>query len=252
MNNIKTYLSLFSGAGGGDLAFQHLIGLKCLGYVEYESYCQRLLKQRIKDGFLDAAPIFGDIRSFNAEGYAKSYKGMVDVVSGGFPCQPFSTAGKKRGAQDERNMWPATLQAIRIIRPKIAYMENVPGLVSCGYLGVILQDLAESGYNAKWCVLGGLEIGEIVDGKRLWIAAFQATCVMLESMDIQKHTTACSYERSAREHSRAIRKAIWQDDYTRIKRDPDAVARGMERFKAIGNGQVPKLAARAFRLLTGG
>ena len=101
------YLSLFSGAGGGDLAMQHLLGFRCVGYVEYENFCQRLLKQRIADGLLDTAPIFSDIRDFNREGYAESYQEMVDLITGGFPCQPFSVAGKQRGHGDERNMWPA-------------------------------------------------------------------------------------------------------------------------------------------------
>ena len=81
-----TYLSLFTGAGGGDLAMQHLLGFKCKGYVEYENYCQEVIKQRITDGLLDSAPIFGDIRAFISEGYAASYQGLVDVITGGFPC----------------------------------------------------------------------------------------------------------------------------------------------------------------------
>ena len=89
------YLSLFSGACGGDLGCQHLLGWNCKGYVEYEEYCQKVIRQRQKDGLLDAAPIFGDIRKFISEGYAESYKGMVDVVSGGWPCQPHSVAGKR-------------------------------------------------------------------------------------------------------------------------------------------------------------
>ena len=89
------YLSLFSGAGGGDLAMQHLIGMKCVGYVEIEEYCQKLIAQRISDGYLDEAPIFTDIKEFNRQGYARAYKGMVDVICGGFPCQFFSTAARE-------------------------------------------------------------------------------------------------------------------------------------------------------------
>lgn len=70
------YLSLFSGACGGDLGLQHLLGWKCRGYVEHDSYCQKVIKQRIADGFLDAAPIFGDIRDFNKGGFAGSYQGF--------------------------------------------------------------------------------------------------------------------------------------------------------------------------------
>lgn len=86
-------LSLFSGAGGGLLATHHLLGWETVGYVEFNEYCQKVIAQRIKDGLLDNAPIFGDIRAFVSEGYAASYTGMVDVVSGGVPCQDISSAG---------------------------------------------------------------------------------------------------------------------------------------------------------------
>ena len=82
-------LSLFSGAGGGLLGTK-LLGWKTVGYVEWNEFCQKILSERIKEGILDEAPIFNDIKLFNSEGYASSYKGMVDVVTGGFPCQPFS------------------------------------------------------------------------------------------------------------------------------------------------------------------
>src|SRR3990167_11417581 len=95
-------LSLFSGAGGGLLGSK-LLGWNCVGYVESNEYCQKVLRQRIADGFLDAAPIFGDIRKFISEGYAASYQGMVDVVTAGFPCQPFSISGKGFGKDDHRN-----------------------------------------------------------------------------------------------------------------------------------------------------
>ena len=79
------YLSLFSGASGGDLAMQHLLGFTCKGYVEYESYCQKVIKQRIQDGLLDSAPIWGDIREFISGGFAEAYADMVDLVCAGFP-----------------------------------------------------------------------------------------------------------------------------------------------------------------------
>src|SRR3990167_9497742 len=84
-------LSLFSGAGGGLLGTK-LLGFKHIGYVEWDDYCQRVIAQRIKDGILDEAPIFGDIRSFIDQGYADAYSGLVDIITGGFPCQDISIA----------------------------------------------------------------------------------------------------------------------------------------------------------------
>lgn len=192
-------LSLFSGVCGGSLATKYYLGWRCLGYVENEPYCQKVIRQRIEDGLLDAAPIFGDVRKFISGGYAESYQGMVDVVTAGFPCQPFSVAGKRAGEDDERNMWPATRNVIRIVRPRWTLLENVPGLASnskeevgeegeCiiyqgnrkankfivkgSYLGRILGDLAEAGYDAKWTVLGADDCGAPHRRKRLWILAY--------------------------------------------------------------------------------
>lgn len=164
-------LSLFSGAGGGLLASK-LLGWRTIGYVEYNDYCQRVIRQRIDDGILDDAPIFGDIRAFIRDGYAAAYQGMVDVVSGGFPCQPFSIAGKRAGADDPRNMWPATIATIRAIRPRFAFLENVPALLNSGYFGTIVVDLAESGYSVRWRRLSGAELGAPHKRDRLWIVAY--------------------------------------------------------------------------------
>ena len=164
-------LSLFSGAGGGLLGTK-LLGWRNVGYVEWDSYCQRVLAQRIDDGYLDPAPIFTDVREFVKSGAAAEYRGFADVVTAGFPCQPFSVAGKRAGADDERNMWPATIDCIRAVRPRFAFLENVPGLLVSGYFGRILGDLAESGYDCRWRILSAAEMGAPHRRKRLWIVAY--------------------------------------------------------------------------------
>jgi DNA (cytosine-5)-methyltransferase 1 len=168
-------LSLFSGAGGGLLG-TFLLGWTPIGYVEWDDYCQRVLAARIRDGYLPAAPIFGDVREFVESGAAREYRGFADVVTAGFPCQPFSVAGKRRGADDERNMWPATAEVLRVVRPRYALMENVPGLLapSHGYFGTVLGDLAEMGFDARWGVLGADDAGAPHRRKRLWIVATDA------------------------------------------------------------------------------
>jgi len=166
-------LSLFSGSGGGVLATTHLLNWRTVGYVEFNPYCQQVLAQRIKDELLDQAPIFGDVRAFIAEGYADAYKGMVTVISAGFPCQPFSVAGRQKAEDDPRNMWPATLDVIRRVEPRYCLLENVPGLLSRKhrYFETILKDLAESGYNAKWKVISAAEVGAPHKRDRLFIVA---------------------------------------------------------------------------------
>ncbi len=174
-------LSLFSGAGGGLLGTK-LLGWSAVGYVEFNDYCQRVLTQRIKDGYLEKAPIFSDIRAFISEGYAESYKGMVDVITAGFPCQPFSVAGKGLGVDDPRNMWPATRDCLDIIRPRNALLENVPGLLTHGYIRRIFGDLAEMGYDCRWGIIGADDAGAPHRRKRLWIVANSS------SKGLQRHS----------------------------------------------------------------
>jgi DNA (cytosine-5)-methyltransferase 1 len=161
-------LSLFSGAGGGLLATKYLLGWECKGYVEYDNYCQKVIEQRIKDGLLDAAPIFGDINSFIAEGYAESYSGMVDVITSGFPCQEFSVAGKRAGEKGSRNKWPETRDTIGIVRPRFVLLENVPGLLSFPYVWTILSEITEMGYDCRWGIVGADDAGAPHRRKRWW------------------------------------------------------------------------------------
>lgn len=165
-------LSLFSGCGGGLLASK-LLGWRTLGYVEREAYRCRVLAQRISDGILENAPVYcGRVSEFVRGGYAESYKGLVDVLSAGFPCQPFTNSGKQLAAADERNAWPETLECIKTIQPPEIFLENVPGLLAGhGYFRTILQDLAGAGYNAAWACVGAENLGATHKRKRLWILA---------------------------------------------------------------------------------
>lgn len=241
-------LSLFSGAGGGLLATKHLLDWNCIGYVENEPYCQEVLKQRIADGFLDAAPIFGNIRTFISEGYAEAYQGMVDVITAGFPCQPFSVAGKQKAEQDERNMWPSTLKTIRTIRPRYAFLENVPGLLAAshGYFGTILSGLAEAGYDAKWTVLGADDVGGSFQGKRLFVVAPANSSNGKERVGPFKNWTTQIQQKT----SRKMFRKMWLQTIERNAGSYNGMAHYLERGRAIGNGQVPAVVALAWKVLT--
>jgi len=164
-------LSLFSGAGGGLLASKHLLGWRTIGYVEIEEYCQKVIAQRIKDGLLDEAPIFTDIKSFNRDGYAEIYKGLVDVISGGFPCQDISCAGKGAGITGKRSgMWFEMETAIRTIRPRYVFIENSPMLLIRGF-DRVLCGLSEMGYDARWGIISAADVGAPHLRKRIWVVA---------------------------------------------------------------------------------
>lgn len=164
-------LSLFSGSGGGLLAGK-LLGWKPIGYVEKDEYCQQVIAQRIRDGLLDNAPIFSDIKVFLDSGCAGLYRGVTDIITAGFPCQPFSAAGKRKGVGDSRNLWPETMECIRQIRPQYAFLENVAGLISNGYIRTVLGDLAEGGYDSRWRIVSAADVGAPHRRDRLWILAY--------------------------------------------------------------------------------
>lgn len=247
-----TELSLFTGAGGGLLGTK-LLNWRTLGYVEYEDYCQRVIAQRIEDGLLDDAPMFGDIRAFISEGYAESYQGMVDVVTAGFPCQPFSVAGKRAGADDPRNMWPATLEVICKVRPRFCLLENVSALLVSGYFGTVLGGLAEGGYDCRWRILSAAEMGGAHRRDRLWIVAHTRGMGWeneLHFQDRPNDEASSRWNACFKDDVRAARNGHKHCRYSDDVRICDGLAEHVDRLTAIGNGQVPIVAATAWRLLT--
>lgn len=139
------YLSLFSGIGGLDLGLDRA-GMTCVGQVEIDPFCRKVLAKHWPE-----VPRHDDVRTA-VEWWLGESRPAVDVVAGGFPCQPVSNAGLRLAQQDPRWGWPATYVVIRELRPRFAILENVPGLLRRG-MGDVLGDLAESGYDAQWdCV----------------------------------------------------------------------------------------------------
>lgn len=159
-------LALFAGAGGGILGGK-LTGFKTVCGVEWDPYCQAVLLARQADGILDRFPIWDDIQTFNG----KEWNGCIDVITAGFPCQPFSQAGHQKGEDDERNMWPDTIRILREVGAEWALLENVPGLVTSGYFGTILRELAEAGFDAEWDLFSAFSEGAPHLRERLWIVA---------------------------------------------------------------------------------
>ena len=159
-------LALFAGAGGGILG-GILCGFRTVCAVEIEPYCREVLLRRQHDGVLPLFPIWDDIKTFDGRGWS----GLVDIITAGFPCQPFSIAGRRKGEADERNLWPETARVIREVRPRWCLLENVPGLLGSGYFGRILGDLAESGYSVRWDCIPASAVGAPHRRDRLWIVA---------------------------------------------------------------------------------
>jgi len=162
-----THLSLCTGYGGIDLGLARVVSnLRTVAYCEREAAAIELLLSRMEGGQLDAAPIWTDLRTFPWP----AFSGRVDILSGGYPCQPFSAAGKRLGADDERHLWPAIADGIRILRPRLCFFENVEGHITLG-LSSVLSDLEELGYEATWGVFSASEVGAPHQRKRVFIMA---------------------------------------------------------------------------------
>lgn len=159
-------LALFAGAGGGILG-GHLLGWRTVCAVEFDAYARNVLLARQRDGWLPRFPIWDDVRTFDG----KPWRGRVDVVSGGFPCQDISAAGKGAGIKGKRSgLWREMARIIGEVRPDYVWVENSPMLVGRG-LAVVLGDLAEMGYDARWGIVGADDACAPHRRKRIWILA---------------------------------------------------------------------------------
>lgn len=160
-------MHLFAGAGGGLLA-DLILGHTPIVAVEWDKYCCSILRERAAEGWFPDLQVYeGDIRMFDPS----EYKGRVDCIHAGFPCQPHSVAGKRKGEADERNLWPDTARIIGDIRPQFIMLENVPGIVSTGFVWNVVGDLAEMGYDARWGIISAAEVGAPHRRERWWCFA---------------------------------------------------------------------------------
>ena len=161
-------LALFAGAGGGILG-GHLLGWRTVCAVEWEQYPASVLCARQNDKILPTFPIWDDVQTFDG----KPWRGIVDVVSGGFPCQDISAAGRGAGIDGERSgMWKHMARIIGEVRPQYVFVENSPMLTTRG-LGVVLADLSSMGFDAKWGVVSAADVGANHQRERIWIRAEQ-------------------------------------------------------------------------------
>lgn len=159
-------LSLCSGVGGLDLALRPWARSVC--YVERDAFAAAVLVARMEDSSLDPAPVWSDLRTFDA----RRWRGAVDLVVGGYPCQPFSAAGNRLGDQDERHLWPDIARILDECGAPLAFFENVAGHLSLGFSDV-LGDLAALGFDAEWGVLAASDVGASHKRERLWILAYR-------------------------------------------------------------------------------
>ena len=176
-----THLSLCAGYGGIDLGLRRVLpDVRTVAYVEIEAFAVANLVAKMEAGELDAAPVWTNLKTLPLE----VFRGNVSIVSGGFPCQPFSAAGKREGDDDPRHLFPYVKNAVRIIQPEWVFLENVEGIISAklksdGWsdpvgtpvLLHVLRELERVGYQCAWGVFSAAEVGAPHQRKRVFILA---------------------------------------------------------------------------------
>jgi len=240
-------LALFAGAGGGILG-GHLLGWRTVCAVEWEAYPASVLCARQNDGLLPPFPIWDDVQTFDGN----PWRGIVDVVSGGFPCQDISAAGKGVGIDGEKSgMWKHMARIIGEVQPRYCFVENSPMLTTRG-LGTVLGDLASLGFDAEWGVLSAADVGANHERERIWIVA--KNVADSGSKGLQRHRKQRSINSTKECKTIPWSSFIgggrkWWEFEPNVGRVANGVASRVDRIKAIGNGQVPLCAATAWRLL---
>ena len=257
-------LHLFAGGGGGILA-SLLLGHRVVCAVEIAPYAASILVARQNDGFFPPFPVWDDICTFDG----RPWRGLVDIVSGGFPCQDISCAGTGAGIDGSRSgLWREFSRIIGEIRPLFAFVENSPMLAVRG-LGRVLGDLAALGYDAKWGVLGAADFGAPHQRDRIWIVAADADRQRQQGDEQPaagsvgmgaQISHACGDGRPCDGFAFRFAPEVygfgdyrefrgWWETEPAVGRVVDGLAHRVDRLKALGNGQVPVCAAAAWQIL---
>jgi DNA (cytosine-5)-methyltransferase 1 len=219
-------LALFAGAGGGILG-GHLLGWRTICAVEWEPYAAAVLIQRQNDGILPAFPIWDDVRTFDG----KPWQGIVDVISGGFPCQAYSQAAAGRNTADD--LWPEMRRVVADVAPRYVFAENVSRIA----IEQAAIDLESMGYKTRSISLSASDLGGDHVRERFWLCGYaDGDCKSIGA----KHEQASWMQEFC--------SGVWQNQPVGL-RMADGVAARVDRLKAIGNGQVPAVAATAWNLL---
>lgn len=208
-----------------------------------------MLMQRQVDGCLEPFPIWDDVCTFDG----RPWRGAIDIVSGGFPCQDISSAGNGKGIEhgERSGLWREYKRIINEVQPTFVFAENSPLLRRRG-LNIVLRDLDELGYDAQWCVLGAWHLGCTQKRDRMWVLAYsnKGRC---NSDKIQSRTCfEIDFRKLKTPYINVDASKAWLMEHAYISRKPNDLAEWMDRLAAIGNGQVPVVAAAAFQILSAG
>ena len=216
-----THLDLFSGIGGFALAAE-AVGFKTIGFSEIDPFCCKVLKKHWPD-----IPNYGDIRTVPTV--------KCDLITGGFPCQPFSSSGRRGGAKDERHLWPTMFNVIKRCEPRYILGENVIGFIDME-LDNCIADLESIGYQAQPLVIPACALGASIISERVWILA-AAIGQRLPKSRFEMRKGSVEFVPHLAQSWPPGPSAIAD-----IPRRVDGVSNRVDRLRAIGNAIVPQVA----------
>ena len=245
-------ISFCTGYGGIELGLRTVIpNLRTVCYVEVEAFACANLVAKIEEGKLDAAPIWTDIKTFNGE----PFRDRIHLITGGYPCQPFSVAGKRQGEKDPRHLWPYIEEQIRTIRPLFCFFENVSGHLTIGFSDVY-RSLRNLGYSVEAGLFTAEECGLDTESERLFMLASSVRngCEYVSSKksgEVIRGGEVFSQGRGQRPAKRLgssffTGESTERKSKTGICGNVDESAWQVDRLRLLGNGVVPQCAAKAW------
>ncbi len=225
MHHKFTVLDLFSGIGGFSLGLESTGYFETIAFVEKDQFCQKVLAKNFKD-----IPIEGDIRNVKGQRYG------ADVVTGGFPCQPFSQAGRKKGTHDDRYLWDETIRVIRECKPRWFIGENVEGIINIQdgmVLRQVQNDLEEQGFEVRCLIIPASGKGAWHQRKRVWIIA--------NSNDTRNRTSKHGAEQQRQMHDKGWEKQSQFESSRHNKNVSNSNSRLRGRGRAVEQGRANKV-----------
>jgi DNA (cytosine-5)-methyltransferase 1 len=206
------HLDLFSGIGGFSLGLESAGLVETVAFCDFDQYCQQVLNKNFP-----GVPVYGDVKELNYEKLKADGIDQVDIITGGYPCQPFSVAGSKKGEQDPRHVWPEMFRLIKELRPTWVIGENVGGHIKLG-LDSVLENLESEGYSARTFSISASSVGANHKRERVWIVANSGRSVGGKQSPRNSKSIGC-----------------WSFETPEWSTDTDQIARSSERAETMAD-----------------
>lgn len=272
-------LSLFSGIGGIDVALSEYV--RPIAFCEIDPYCQGVLLSRMADESLSNSPIWDDIKTLDGN----IFKGAIDIIYGGFPCQDISVAGNGEGLAGKRSgLFFEIMRLAEEIKPKFIFLENVPAITTRGGLQVV-REIASLGYDCRWCIISAESVGALHRRERWFLLAYsngqrcnkeQGWKSCRSKKKVSEFTNSdkicntnskpskqanissssiCDSKKTRRDNTTKCGAFESRNDWQKIVREmgkcSDGIPNHVDRLRALGNGVVPQQVKKAFEILMG-